>query len=88
VASKRAKRKIELLREQLNYHNYCYYALNHPDISDFDYDLLYKELEELEQKYPEYVTSDSPTQRVGGEPLHEFSTVEHKVKMLSLDNTY
>ena len=88
MASNRAKRKIELLRKQLNYHNYRYYVLDQPEISDFDYDLLYKELEELERKYPEYVTSDSPTQRVGGEPLHEFSTVEHKVKMLSLDNTY
>ncbi|UCD05497.1 MAG: NAD-dependent DNA ligase LigA [candidate division WOR-3 bacterium] len=88
MASKRVERKIELLRKQLNYHNYRYYVLDQPEISDFEYDLLYKELEALERKYPEYVTSDSPTQRVGGEVLHEFRTVEHKVKMLSLDNTY
>jgi len=88
VSPSQAKKKIELLRRQIDHHNYCYYVLNQPEISDYEYDRLYRELQELEQKYPRYVTPDSPTQRVGGEPLSEFEAVKHKIKMLSLDNTY
>jgi len=84
----RVKKEIERLREEIEHHNYQYYVLNQPEISDYDYDKLYKRLQELERQYPEYITPDSPTQRVGGEPLKEFRTVEHRVKMLSLDNTY
>lgn len=83
-----AKQEIEKLRKEINYHNYRYYVLNQPVISDYEYDQLYKKLVELEQKFPELITPDSPTQRIGGEPLKEFKTVEHKNKMLSLDNTY
>ncbi len=88
MTSRQAKKKIERLRKELDYHNYRYYVLDQPEISDIEYDRLYKELEKLERAYPEYLTPDSPTQRVGGEPLREFKTVEHRIKMLSLDNTY
>ncbi|MDH4211423.1 MAG: NAD-dependent DNA ligase LigA [candidate division WOR-3 bacterium] len=88
MTSRQAKKRIERLRRELDYHDYRYYVLNQPEISDIEYDRLYKELEELERAHPEYVTPDSPTQRVGGEPLREFKTVEHRIKMLSLDNTY
>lgn len=83
-----AKKRITKLRDEINYHNYKYYVENDPVISDFEFDKLLKELESLEEKYPDLVTSDSPTQRVGGEPLDSFSTVKHKTTMLSLDNTY
>ncbi len=83
-----AKKEIEKLRKEINYHNYCYYVLNQPVISDYEYDKLYQRLVELEKNFPDLVTPDSPTQRIGGEPLKEFKTVEHKIPMLSLDNTY
>jgi DNA ligase (NAD+) len=83
-----AKKQIEKLRNDINYHNYKYYVENNPVISDFEFDGLLKKLEELESKFPDLITPDSPTQRVGGEPLEGFNTVEHKVVMLSLDNTY
>lgn len=83
-----AKKKIERLRKKIHHHNYQYYVLNEPIISDYQYDQLYKELEELERLFPGLITSDSPTQRIGGKPLKEFKTVKHTVKMLSLDNTY
>lgn len=82
------KEKIEKLRITIRQHDYNYYVLNEPEISDFEYDILMKELIELEQKYPELITPDSPTQRVGGEPTKEFTTVKHDVPMLSLSNTY
>ncbi|MEO0084858.1 MAG: NAD-dependent DNA ligase LigA, partial [candidate division WOR-3 bacterium] len=82
------KKQIEKLRKEINYHNYRYYVLNDPVISDYEYDMLLKELIALEEKYPEFVTPDSPTQRVGGEPIEEFPTVIHDPPMLSLDNTY
>lgn len=83
-----AKKEIEKLIKEINYHNYRYYVLNQPVISDYEYDKLYKRLVELETQFPKLITPDSPTQRVGGEPLKEFKPVEHKIKMLSLDNTY
>lgn len=83
-----AKKEIARLREQINYHNYQYYILNKPVIADYEYDRLYKRLEELERQFPQLVTPDSPTQRIGGEPLKEFKTVKHRFKMFSLDNTY
>jgi len=83
-----AKKEIKKLREQINYHNYKYYVENNPVVSDYEYDKLLKKLEKLELEYPDLVTPDSPTQRVGEEPLEGFKTVEHKVPMLSLANTY
>ncbi|RLD18233.1 MAG: DNA ligase [Caldiserica bacterium] len=82
------KKEIEHLRELINYHNYRYYVLAQPEISDYEFDMLMKRLEELEKKYPEFYDPNSPTQRVGGEPLKEFKTVKHRVPMLSLSNTY
>jgi DNA ligase (NAD+) len=81
---------IELLRNVLRYHEYRYYVLNEPIISDFQYDQLYKLLEKVEHAHPETVTPDSPTQRVGSSlQLNEgFATVQHLVPMLSLDNSY
>ncbi|MBN1281078.1 MAG: NAD-dependent DNA ligase LigA [Candidatus Thermoplasmatota archaeon] len=83
-----AKKTIQQLREQLHYHNYMYYIENNPVISDYEYDQLLKNLEALEAQYPELITPDSPTQRVGGKPLEGFLTVKHKVPMLSLENAY
>ena len=78
--------RIEELREQIRYHNRRYYVEDAPEISDAEYDALYKELESLEDEHPELVTPDSPTQRVGGEPLEGFEQVRHAVPMLSLAN--
>lgn len=83
-----AKKIITRLRKDINFHNYRYYVLNKPLISDFEYDKLYENLKKLEEKFPDLVTPDSPTQRIGGEPLERFKTITHEVKMLSLDNTY
>ncbi|MFQ6032675.1 MAG: NAD-dependent DNA ligase LigA, partial [Candidatus Zixiibacteriota bacterium] len=77
--------RVKELREQINYHNYLYYVLDSPEISDAEYDRLFDELVELEKKYPELVTPDSPTQRVGATPLEEFKTVRHSLPMLSLN---
>jgi len=82
------KRRIEELREEIEYHNYRYYVLAAPVISDQEYDKLVQELIELERAYPELVTADSPTQRIGDKVLDEFKSVEHSEPMLSLDNTY
>src|SRR5215204_254932 len=78
--------RVEELREQIRYHNRRYHIEDAPEIPDAEYDALYKELEELEAAYPELVTLDSPTQRVGGEPLEGFEQVRHTVPMLSLAN--
>ena len=83
-----AKKEIEKLRKQINLHNYKYYVENNPVISDYEYDQLLKKLEQIESEHPDLITPDSPTQRVGGKPLEGFKTVEHKVPMLSLANTY
>ncbi|UCD18833.1 MAG: NAD-dependent DNA ligase LigA [candidate division WOR-3 bacterium] len=84
----RARERIDHLRREINNHNYRYYVLNKPTISDYEYDRLYRELVDLERAFPQYVTKDSPTQRVGGEPARAFTTFEHRTKMLSLDNAY
>ncbi|MDZ7725222.1 MAG: NAD-dependent DNA ligase LigA [candidate division KSB1 bacterium] len=81
------KERIQELRKQLYYHNYRYYVLDDPEISDSEYDRLMRELETLEKKHPDWVTPDSPTQRVGGQPLKAFDPVEHTLPMLSLDNS-
>jgi DNA ligase (NAD+) len=86
----KAKARTEIVRlsRELSEHNYRYYVLAQPVISDFEFDLLMKRLAALEQEFPELVQPDSPTRRVGGEPLSEFVTVAHDPPMLSLDNTY
>ena len=82
------KEKIESLRKELEQHNYNYYVLNHPVISDIDFDLMMKQLQELESQYPEYYDPMSPTQRVGSDITVSFSQVAHQYPMLSLGNTY
>ena len=81
-------KKMEELREKIRYHNYRYYVLDDPIISDTEYDRLMKELAEWEKKYPQYITPSSPTQRVGIEPVSKFATVKHIVPMLSLANAF
>ncbi|HJM46434.1 MAG TPA: NAD-dependent DNA ligase LigA [Candidatus Marinimicrobia bacterium] len=78
--------KINALREKLNKHNYCYFVLDDPQISDSEYDNLLRQLDILEKENPELVTLDSPTQRVGAEPLPKFKTLRHSIPMLSLAN--
>lgn len=82
-----AKRAAEL-RQALNYHNYRYYVLDDPEISDAEYDRLLRELEEIEEKYPELITPDSPTQRVGATPASGFASVTHPIPMYSLGNAF
>ncbi len=86
--SDKIKAKIEKLRSQIEYHNRKYYVDAAPEISDYDYDMLMKELIALEEKYPALKTAGSPTARVGGEPIKQFKSIKHSVAMLSLDNTY
>jgi len=81
-----AKKKIEWLRDEINRHDYLYYVLDSPEISDAEYDKLRRELEELESKFPELVTPDSPTQRVGALPRGELPVVDHLKQMLSLES--
>jgi DNA ligase (NAD+) len=80
--------RIARLREQIRHHDYLYYVLNQPEISDRQYDALNAELIDLEKKHPELATADSPTQRVGGEPIDSFKSVAHVIPMMSIDNTY
>lgn len=86
--SETIKHKIEALSKEIEEHNYNYYVLSHPTISDFEFDKVLEELSDLEKKYPEYLSPDSPSQRVGGQITKEFKTVKHKYPMLSLGNTY
>ena len=83
-----AKKLIHELRERINRHDYRYYVLAQPEVSDQDYDRLSRELADLEKLFPDLVTADSPTQRVGKELVGGFPTVRHQTPMLSLDNTY
>lgn len=83
-----ARKRIELLREELNYHNYKYYIENQPEISDLEFDQKMQELADLEKQYPEFVDPSSPTMRVGSDLSEEFEQVPHKYPMLSLGNTY
>ena len=83
-----AQSRIDQLRDILRIHNRKYYVESSPEVSDFEYDMLLKELEALEKTFSELITPDSPTQRVGGEPLSGFTQVSHDVPMLSIDNTY
>ena len=88
LSKKEAKKRVERLREEIEHHNYRYYVLDDPEISDAEYDDLKEELEAIENEYPELVTRDSPTQRVGAEPRKELGTVEHETPMLSLEAIY
>ena len=85
ISKEEAKKRIEWLRKEIWKHNYLYYVLNKPEISDEEYDKLMEELRELEEKFPEFITPDSPTQRVGAPPAKEFKSVKHIKPMLSLD---
>ncbi len=82
------QQKIEQLRKELREHNYNYYVLDNATISDLEFDMLLKELQELENKHPEYFDANSPTQRVGGEVTKKFNTISHTHRMYSLDNSY
>jgi DNA ligase (NAD+) len=82
------QQQIHQLRQQLNQHNHAYYVLDNPTIPDADYDALFQQLQQLEQQYPDLITPDSPTQRVGAAPLDKFGQVQHQVPMLSLDNAF
>jgi len=82
------KERIEQLRGEINYHNYRYYVLDSPEISDAEYDELMKELKQLEEQYPQFLTPDSPTQRVGAAPVEAFGVVEHPLPLLSLGNAF
>ncbi len=83
-----AKLRVEELREQANFHSYRYHVLDEPEVSDAEYDDLMKELRALEERFPELVTPDSPTQRVGATPADLFAPVQHRTPMLSLDNAF
>src|SRR5712692_8529224 len=88
ATTKDLEKKIESLREKIRHHEYLYYVLDQPEISDADFDKLMQQLKDLEAEYPQLVTPDSPTQRVGGKPREGFVKVPHSSPMLSLDNTY
>ncbi|PJA09968.1 MAG: DNA ligase (NAD(+)) LigA, partial [Flavobacteriales bacterium CG_4_10_14_0_2_um_filter_32_8] len=83
-----AKAKIEQLTTALNTHNYNYYVLSEPTISDYEFDMLLEELQQLETQFPEFVSPESPSKRVGGAITKEFETIKHKYPMLSLGNSY
>ena len=84
----RVKQRIEHLRTEINHHNYRYYVLDSPEISDAEYDGLMRELKGLEEEYPQFLTPDSPTQRVGAAPVEAFGVVEHPYPLLSLGNAF
>jgi DNA ligase (NAD+) len=85
---KDTQKKIESLREKIRHHEYLYYVVDNPEISDGEFDKLMRQLKDLEAEHPDLVTADSPTQRVGGKPREGFVKVPHSSPMLSLDNTY
>src|SRR5271155_2459287 len=86
--TKDLEKKIEWLRKKIRRHEYLYYVIDNPELSDADFDKLMRQLKDLEAQHPELITADSPTQRVGGKPREGFVKVPHSSPMLSLDNTY
>lgn len=88
MATAKEQARVDELRRLIEHHNYLYYVEAKPEISDKEFDKLYDELKKLETDHPELITPDSPTQRVGGEPIGSFATVTHRLPMLSIDNTY
>src|SRR6516165_5128831 len=85
-ASKDVQQKIEALRDKVRHHEHRYYVLDSPEITDAEFDRLMNQLKAVEAEYPELITPDSPTQRVGGKPREGFIKVRHSTPMLSLDN--
>src|SRR6202043_3335252 len=88
TAAKDIEKKIEALRDKIRHHEYRYYVLDDPEISDAQFDQLMIALKRVEEANPELITPDSPTQRVGGKPREGFLKASHSSPMLSLDNTY
>src|SRR5215472_13357878 len=88
MTSNEARNRHAQLVEQICHHDHAYYVLAQPTITDQEYDRLYHQLIDLEKEFPDLVTPESPTQRVGGQPLKAFKPVQHVQPMLSLDNTY
>src|SRR5690554_144405 len=88
MQSEEAAKKIKTLTEELRQHNYAYYVEDNPVISDYEFDMKLKELQELEKEFPQFADVNSPTKRVGGEVTKKFETVKHKYPMLSLSNSY
>jgi DNA ligase (NAD+) len=88
VVPEEARARAEQLREQIDHHAHLYYVRDAPEISDAEYDRLFRELLDLEERHPQLQTSDSPTQRVGGAPVEAFRKVRHRTQMLSLDNAF
>src|SRR3954463_16006931 len=88
MAAQDVEREAARLRAEIDRHNRLYYVEAEPEIGDKEYDQLLKRLEAIEAEHPELVTPDSPTQRVGGQPIEGFAQVRHAVPMLSIDNTY
>ncbi|KAB2832433.1 MAG: NAD-dependent DNA ligase LigA, partial [Candidatus Dadabacteria bacterium] len=86
LTKKEARKKIEKLSRELEYHNYLYYVKNAPEISDYEFDSMLNELKDLEAEYPDLVKPDSPTQRVGGWVAEGFASVSHIAPMMSIDN--
>ena len=80
--------ELKVLRQKINYHNYLYNTLDQPEISDYEYDQLFNRLKEIERNYPELITPDSPTQKVGAKPSERFQKVNHPVQVLSLTNAF
>jgi DNA ligase (NAD+) len=83
-----ASKRVKELREAIDYHSYRYHVLDDPEVADVEYDALIRELMDLEAEYPALVTPDSPTQRIGAPPSDQFSPVEHRSPMMSLDNAF
>src|ERR1700722_16541869 len=88
VTAERAHERVDALRKELDRHSRLYHVLDAPEITDAEYDHLFRELVDLESAYPDLQTLDSPTQRVGGEPAATFSKVRHRTSMLSLNNAF
>src|SRR5438309_9999308 len=85
---RQVQERVEELRRLINYHNYRYYALDDPEVTDAEYDALFRELRALEAEHPELASPDSPTQRVGTTPQESFGEVQHRIPMLSLANAF
>jgi len=84
----KARQRIERFKADINHHNYRYHVLDSPEVSDAEYDRLVRELKQLEELYPQFLTPDSPTQRVGAAPVEAFGVVEHRIPLLSLGNVF
>ena len=88
LSREQAARRIQKLREEITHHEKKYYIDNDPQISDAEFDRLVRELQDIEGRFPDLITPDSPTQRVAGEPVEGFAVVEHREPMLSLSNVF